>query len=225
MPNIFDATKNKSKSTPAVASPQAPQITHQAAVDAAVKLLPSENKNVFATFCPTPSTISFEVQHEDEKILLLLRQHFVVNAGWILLTVALFLLPFVLMYVSFLNFIPLNLQRVAIIAWYMMVFGFALEHFLSWFFSVYITTQERILDIDFYSLTFKKISEAQISKIEDITSETGGVLQSILDFGNVRIQTAAEIPEVEYELVPHPEQVTKFLSTLSEKEDQEREMQ
>jgi uncharacterized membrane protein YdbT with pleckstrin-like domain len=103
-----------------------------------------------------------------------------------------------------------------------MVFGYALEQFLVWFFNIYIITDERVIDMDFYNLLFKRVSEAKIDRIEDITTANSGLLQSIVDFGDIQIQTSAEIPEIEFEKIPHPDRVQKLLSELIDQEEQER---
>ena len=104
-----------------------------------------------------------------------------------------------------------------IILWYLFVIAYILEKFLSWYFNVYIITNYRIIDTDFYSLLFKHISEARYNRIEDITYTQGGILQSIFDYGDVSIQTAAEVPEIRFELVPQPSRVVRVLDEFCDK--------
>jgi hypothetical protein len=128
-------------------------------------------------------------------------------------------LPPALSLFSVLSFLPSSFQLVLNLSWYLIVFGYAVERFIVWYYSVYIVTTERIIDVDFYSLLFKKVSEAKLDRIEDITSSSGGVLASIFDYGNVNIQTAAEIPEIEFETVPQPDKVSKLISELTEQNE------
>ncbi|PWU23763.1 hypothetical protein C5B42_01910 [Candidatus Cerribacteria bacterium 'Amazon FNV 2010 28 9'] len=177
-------------------------------------------KNPVAAYCILPSNATFDVQHEDESILLLLRQDPIVNVGWVLLTIIFLFLPF-LIFSVFPSFflLPPTYQTTLILTWYLITFGYALEQFVMWFFNIYIITTERVIDMDFYSLLFKRVSEAKLDHVEDITASSGGVVQSLFDYGNVRIQTAAEIPEIEFEHVPRPDEVTKLISELIDKED------
>ncbi|HEX7018248.1 MAG TPA: PH domain-containing protein, partial [Patescibacteria group bacterium] len=108
------------------------------------------------------------------------------------------------------------------IFWYLLITGFALESFLSWFFNVYIITDERVIDVDFLSLIYKNISSAKIDNIEDITAETGGAVRSIFNFGTVKIQTAGAATELEFEDVPHPAKVTRLLNELLLEEEREK---
>ncbi len=175
--------------------------------------------NPITSFSLLPDNMQFDVQHADEHILLFLRQHFIVNVGWIVLTVFLAFLPTLVGIFQFLSFLPTSFQQVLFFAWYLVVFGYAFERFVVWYYNVYIITDERIIDIDFFSLLFKRVSEAKLDHIQDITSASGGVIQSVFDYGDVLIQTAAEVPEIEFEQVPHPDLVTKLLSELIDKEE------
>lgn len=174
------------------------------------------SKPTFSAFSLLPLNFQFDVQHSEEQVLLLMRQHFVTQAGWIFLCVLLLFLPSIVPIFSFFSFLPASFLTVLTFTWYFLVLGYALERFIVWYYNVYIITNERIVDVDFYSLLFKRVSEARLDRIEDITSASGGVVQSFFDYGDVMIQTAAEVPEIEFEKVPHPDLVTKLVSELTE---------
>lgn len=207
MPDVFDASKKKHTHSNIPASLQEIEPAHSS----------------LAAYCPRPLGVTFDLQHKDELVLLMIRQHPIVNVPWIFITILLLLAPIVFLpFVPILNFFPAKFHFVAYIGWYLMVFGYALEQFLVWFFNIYILTDERVIDMDFYNLLFKRVSEAKIERIEDITTVNSGLLQSIVDFGDVQIQTSAEIPEIEFEKIPHPDRVQKLLSELIDQEEQER---
>jgi hypothetical protein len=177
--------------------------------------------NLFNAFAPKPVNTSFDNQQEQETVLLLLRQHPVTQIKWVLVAILLILVPFLFSYVGFLNFLPARFHIVAAIGWYLMVVGFILEAFLSWFYNVYIITDERIVDVDFNSLLFKNISYAKIENIEDVTTTAGGTLGTIFDYGTITIQTAATIPEFEFQDVPHPSRVAAFINEMMLEEERE----
>jgi uncharacterized membrane protein YdbT with pleckstrin-like domain len=106
--------------------------------------------------------------------------------------------------------------------WYLMVLGFSIEAFLSWFFNAYIITDERVIDIDFLSLIYKNISSAKLDNIEDIIATSGGALRAIFDFGTVTIQTAGAEVEFDFEAVPFPSRVTALLNELLIEEEREK---
>lgn len=87
---------------------------------------------------------------------------------------------------------------------------------------MYIITDERIIDVDFYSMIYKSVSEAKLEKVEDVTATTAGFLGAFLNYGNISIQTAAEKREFEFLKVPQPAKVTKFLNELLLEEEREK---
>jgi hypothetical protein len=179
--------------------------------------------NPFAAFVPQPDNIQFETQHAQEKVLLVLRQHPVVNLGWILITVLLLVAPILLVpMLPFFSFLPSKFTFFAMIAWYMFVLTYVIEQFLGWYYNIYVITDERVIDIDFYSLIYKEVSEAQIDKIEDITATTAGILGAIFNFGHIYIQTAGEQNRFDFLSVPQPAKVMKFLNELQVEEEQEK---
>ena len=164
-----------------------------------------------------PAGVRFENQEEEEKIILLLRRHWVTNVSWILLVVVLIFAPLILPYFPLLTFLPWRYQSMAIILWYLLVTAFIFEKFLSWYFNVYIVTDQRIIDYDFYNLLYKDTTEADIEKIQDVSAKMRGVAQVIFNFGDILIETAGAIPNLEFEQVPNPTSVAKIIHELRDK--------
>jgi len=102
-----------------------------------------------------------------------------------------------------------------LLLWYLMTFAFGLERFLNWYFNVYIVTDRRIVDIDFNGLLYKNISECSHDRVQDVTYKTGGLLQTLFDFGDVYIQTAAEQREFEFRSIPQPGHVHDIVTDLA----------
>ena len=161
--------------------------------------------------------LRFETQEEEEKIIFLLRKHWVTNIPWILLAIVLIFAPLVLPYFPLLTFLPWRYQLMAIILWYLLISAFVLEKFLSWYFNIYIVTDQRIIDYDFYNLLYKDTCEADIEKIQDVSVKMGGIGQVIFNFGNILIETAGAIPNLEFEQVPNPTSVAKVIHELRDK--------
>lgn len=183
--------------------------------------VPGHTHNPFAAFYFWPDKVKFETQEHEEKIVLLLRQHVITNIPWVLMTVLLFFAPLLLDYIPLLSFLPEKLQYVAVIFWYLIVTAFALEQSLSWFFNVYIITDERVIDVDFYNLIYKEISDTKLDKIQDVTYTMGGVIRTFFDYGDVMIQTAGTVNNFEFLAVPNPAEVSKILQELRTEEEQE----
>lgn len=180
------------------------------------------SRNNLTAFVTLPKKVKFENQEKKEKIILLLRRHWTTNSSWILIVCLMVFAPLFLNLLPLLNFLPFRFQIVVIIMWYLLILSFVFDRFLSWFFNVYIITDERIIDVDFVSLVYREISQAKIDKIQDVTYKSGGLLKTVFNYGDVFIQTAAEIQTIEFESVPRPDQVVKIISQLISQEEQER---
>jgi hypothetical protein len=179
--------------------------------------------NPFSSFIACPINLRYEMQQQDEKILLFLRQHPVVLMPWVLLGIAMVLAPMIAFpfLFPFLG-LPANLAFVIVLAWYLLTAGVLIERFLIWLFNSFIITDERMIDIDFLSLIYKRVNYAQIDKIQDINTRVGGVLYSLLNVGTVFVQTAAEVPEFAIDSIKHPAKVAKLLNELLQEEELEK---
>lgn len=173
----------------------------------------------FATF---PTRVCFETQDDGEGVVLFLRQHPVVMLSWVMISVFLFTIPSIFSFFPPYLALPLTYQLVLTMGWYLFVFGYALAKFMGWFFNIYIVTDERIVDVDFANIFFRKVSTAKIEEIQDVNIVASGAFETFFGYGSVRIQTAAEIPEFEFLAVPKPDQVGKILNQLIDNEEQEK---
>ncbi|WKZ25376.1 MAG: PH domain-containing protein [bacterium] len=207
MPEVFSAHKPKTVNYPKQNS--------------LYKNKPSHHANPLSSFAEMPSRIHFETQDNEEKIVLLLRKHIITNLGWIVTSIILFLTPFFVSGLPLFDNIPDNFMFIFILIWYLISIAYTLESFLTWFFNVYIVTDERVIDIDFYNLIYKEVSDANIDKIQDVTYKMGGAIRTVFNYGDVLIQTASEVPNFEFEAVPKPDKVAKILQDLRIEEQQE----
>jgi hypothetical protein len=170
-------------------------------------------------FAVNPKGVRFETQEAGETVVLFLRQHIIVNLGWVILAVFMLLAPTMLfpMLIAALGIpitIPASYIVIGTLFWYLGTFGFILAKFLGWYFNIYIVTDERVVDIDFYYLLYKQFSQAELNKIQDISYASGGIFATFLNYGNVKIQTAGEMPNLEFDKVPYPERVVETIRNL-----------
>lgn len=178
-------------------------------------------RHPLASLLVNPHVFSFEERAEGEKIVIVARPHWFTNVSWIISAVILFLAPSLLRFLPPIEGFTTRIQIVGLMTWYLVSFAFAFEKFLSWYFDVFIITDERVIDIDFNNLLDKKFSEAKIGMIQDVTSRVSGVSQTLFNYGTVFIQTASEVPEISFEKVANPEKIIKALQILREEEERE----
>lgn len=175
---------------------------------------PKHSHNPFTSFCYYPENFGFATQDPKEKVILLLRRHPITNIPWIVIAIVMFFAPFVLTNFPLLSFLPLRFQFVGILIWYLLLLAYVFESFLDWYFNVNIITDERVIDVDFVNLIYREMTDADLGKIQDSTVILGGVIRAIFNFGDLQIQTAGEIPEIEFTDIPNPDEASRVLHNL-----------
>ncbi len=183
---------------------------------------PAGRNSLLASFLTFPRQICFETQEKGESVVLFLRQHLVVNLGWLFFALFLSILPLFFIFFPPYSSLPTNFRLVITMTWYLVLSGFVLAKFMSWFYNIFILTDERIIDVDFLNLFSRVISDAKIDHIQDINSEMSGVWQTFFNFGTVFIQTAGEKPQFTFQNIPQPDKVVEIINHLVDLEEQEK---
>ncbi|EKE12632.1 MAG: hypothetical protein ACD_13C00149G0014 [uncultured bacterium] len=179
--------------------------------------LHAADKNSLSAFNFNPKNISFENREKEEKIILMLRQHPIVNLKWFFIGLILFVAPIFIKMTGVLSLLPAGYQLVIIMTWYLVSFAYVIEGFFGWYFNVFFITTRRVIDVDFYNLIDRRVSDAEIDKIQDVSYTTSGPIGTALNFGDISIQTSGEARELSFARVPRPEKVTEILDGLRAK--------
>jgi len=168
----------------------------------------------FSAFNLYPKNVNFQTKGKEEKVILMLRQHPIVNLKWIFFSIILFFSPFAFTQIGFLELLPKGYPMILVMVWYMVTFIYAVEGFFKWYFNVFFITPRRVIDVDFSNLVYKRVSEAEIDKIQDVSYSTSGAIGTVFNFGDISIQTSSEVRELSLEGVPSPEKVAKILNDI-----------
>lgn len=187
------------------------------------KLIGSRGSDCLLTSYSTfPSKVGFETQDDQESVIMFLRQHPIVMFKPAFISIFLLTLPSVFIFFPPFASLPATYQMIVSLGWYLFVFGYALSKFMGWFYNIYIVTDERIVDVDFVNILFRKISVAKIEEIQDVSITASGTFETLFGYGNVFIQTAAEVSEFDFLAIPKPDQVGKIINQLIDQEEQEK---
>lgn len=225
MPELFNGSKETTPTTPAAPTTTTSTVVTTSSDPNSYSEVMCEStpaQHSMLSFMAKPKKVAFDTQFQSEQILLVLRRHIITQVPWVITAVIFAFLPLGFGLFPVLGTLPPNYTFAVHLGWYLLLTGFVLESFLSWFFNVYIITDERIIDVDFVSLIYKRVSIAKIDNIEDVTAQSGGALQSIFNYGSVFVQTAAEKREFDFADVPKPAVVTQLLNELILQEEREK---
>ena len=179
-------------------------------------------KSMLGAYSVRPGS-KFITQQEDEEIVLLLRAHPITNIPWMLTVLAMLILPSIFMMTGAFAAVPGKFIFVAQLMWYLAILAFSMEKLLGWYYSIFIVTNERLVDIDYFNLMYRHVTYANLNHIEEPTMVMGGFVRSLFQYGDVLVTTASEVPTVEAKGVPHPDKVIDIISRLSEELEKRRE--
>ena len=152
----------------------------------------------------------FEGQREDETVEFVFRRHIIaMRKGFYLLLVpmALGALPF-LIWQDNLNLLWVFVGSFAI--------GLVLffYHFLMWYFTYYIVTNQRIRQITQHGFFGKDVIELRLAKIQNISYNIPGFSGEIFKFGTIVIQTF--VGDLVIKNVEHPDEIYNKLQDAVE---------
>ncbi|MBP7060656.1 MAG: PH domain-containing protein [Candidatus Moranbacteria bacterium] len=178
----------------------------------------------------TPYTFSrfhFQGQHHDEQILQVIHRHWFNIA--LQLFVVVFLSLFLLGSLSFstllfpeiaggdaLSFFAFAQNTLLLFVW---LYGFLV--WIDYYFDVWIVTNERIVNIEQRGLFNRRISELRFSRVQDVTATVDGLIPTVLNFGNVNVQTAAEEEHFVFRQVADPFAIKDRVMTLARQSTQD----
>lgn len=167
---------------------------------------------IFHSYCIKPN-IRFEIQEKKEKVILVVRAHPLTQISWIVNSAIMLILLF------FVNFILPDFfagSQIVFINIFIivMVISYMWFNFLNWFFNVGIITDKRVVDVDFYSVIYREMTSAYLTKIEDMTVKSGGFFDTLFNYGNLFVQTAGTEPNIEFIEIPKPDEVKQIISEL-----------
>ena len=146
--------------------------------------------------------------HENEHIILLLHKHWFVVARAVvgimfMLVLAAIILPLLPLVTSQLDPALVWALTGFVLAVYLMILGlFAFYSWMDYYLDMWIVTEKRVINIDQQGLFSRQISEVPMASIQDVTLDVSGFVETMLGFGDIRIQTAGE-REFTIKDIPH----------------------
>jgi len=164
-------------------------------------------------------------QKDYEKIVKIVRRDGIVLFGSMIFYLLLFFAPVVL-YFLFRNYLPLILASyiwrpvlfLGVSVYYFSCWVFLFTAFLDYYLDFWVVTNDRMLNIEQEGIFSRTVSEVDLYKIQDATSEVKGILASIFGYGTIYIQTAAEKERFELTKIPNPNEVRKIIMDMAEED-------
>ena len=168
--------------------------------------------------------MSYEKLHldEGESVILEVRKHWIVFASIALVFLCAAILPliifsFMLVLIPSISSLDLPGNDSAIFLFFYTLWLLSLWviFFVDWtkyYLDVWYVTEKRIITINQKNIFDREISNLRFDKVQDVTIDVHGFISTMLDFGNIRVQTASEDNREFYiRTVRHPDNVRKVI--------------
>lgn len=158
---------------------------------------------------------------KDEEVQVVVRKHWIV-----LLLETFFLLFFVLVPAIVLGVlamidIPIDLSVGGSMSalllffffiWLLFVWEFFFLIWTDYYLDILIVTNKQVVDIEQKGLFSRELSTFRLDRIQDVTAEVDGIIQTFFDYGTIHIQTAGEDREFIMKGVPAPFKIKETIS-------------
>jgi uncharacterized membrane protein YdbT with pleckstrin-like domain len=82
----------------------------------------------------------------------------------------------------------------------------------NYYLDVWIITSKKIIDVEQHGLFRREVSFLHLDKIQDITYEINGIIPTMLNYGNLEVQTAGSEGAFPIKGVPNPSNVQAKLN-------------
>jgi hypothetical protein len=92
---------------------------------------------------------------------------------------------------------------------------------VDYYFDVWIITNERIINIEQKSLFVRSVSELKFERIQDVTVEVKGVIPTVINYGNVFVQTAGEKERFVFRHISNPYAIKDLIMSMQKKQEAE----
>lgn len=182
-----------------------------------------ERRGMFGTLDVFPKNVTFETQDPDERVYIKVRPHPIVNFGWVMNNSFFTILPFIILIVmqileikfDIFEYVQPMIVLLIVLIYYSVIFTSSFVNFLDWYYDIYLVTDKRIINIYFEPLKRHRIAETKLQNIENVSEYVVGFLPTIFNYGDIKIQTAAENNYFDFTAVPDPTWFRDVLVDLS----------
>ena len=122
----------------------------------------------------------------------------------------LLLAPPVAQYASYFDYHTV-LGRAGLGVWLLVTWTGAWGAFTRYFLNAWVLTNQRIITIKQRRFFFRQVSSLLVSRVQDVTINIDGILPSLLNIGDIKVQSAGAEIEFTMRGIPRPEQMRDLI--------------
>jgi len=159
---------------------------------------------------------------EDEHIIESIQKHWFVILSYMIVLLLLSLVPLIFLAVFKIVLPAFDLSK--IIAgdptslllflysiWLLFLWTVLFFRWTDYYLDVWYVTNKRVIDVEQKGIFRREISTVHYENIEDVTTHISGVIETLLKFGDINIQTSGESREFIIKNATHPDKSKEII--------------
>jgi uncharacterized membrane protein YdbT with pleckstrin-like domain len=172
-----------------------------------------------------PLDFYFSSQHPNEKILYIIHRHWFnmfmqfipLIALLSVMTISFIMQPFIFDTFASAGGQTLFFFLQTFFLIFIWIFGFVI--WFDYYLDIWIITTERIVNVEQKGLFSRQVSELKFHHIQDISTDIHGFFPTILNYGDITVQTAAEQSHFIFRSVGNPYKIKSNLMHQAKKKN------
>ena len=165
----------------------------------------------------------------DEKIVKTVRKHWFFLAVQAVGLASIFIIPFVLIitlevvlkkpqFANLFESFPINSKILGalIVLWSLLIWFKLFSIWMDYYLDKWVITTKRIVSVAQKGFFRRQVSSFRIDKIQDISTEVDGLVETFLNYGDIKVQTAGEFGDFTITNVPAPTTLKELISHQQE---------
>lgn len=131
--------------------------------------------------------------HPNERLVMVLHRHWSVLAGKIAVVLFLIVLPAIASF--FFSLVPDAWRLLALFGssvYLLIVFLLMVVFWMDYYLDMWIITDTRVIDVEQFGIFRRHVAEFKLERIQDVTIEIPNMVASLLNYGDLHVQTAGE---------------------------------
>jgi uncharacterized membrane protein YdbT with pleckstrin-like domain len=101
--------------------------------------------------------------------------------------------------------------RIVLSVWWLLLWCGAFKRFTDYYLDAWVITNQRIVDINQKGFFHRSVSSLLLNRVQDVTVSAQGILVSLLNIGDINVQTAGTIERFSMCGVPHPSKLRDII--------------
>ncbi len=154
--------------------------------------------------------ITFRGKRPDERVFLVAKQHM-----WLLIGIPIcWLIVIAVLVVVYKFFGASMISSISLVSCLILGGLYTIYQMFLWNNGIYIITSQRVIKIDQLNLFSRQISETEIDRIQEISTEISGPIHTMLNFGTIHIKTASNTSRMDLDDVADPYDIQQRIAQV-----------